>query len=324
MPVRHTVFILSGLLGACQAEAEPGDDAASDGTQASGESEDGEGSSAGEDSGTASTDDGGESSGSDSGGDPSTGDAPPGGCGIDPGITGAVSGQIEAAGDSRRFVLVVPDDYDPERAYPLVFMFHGRGSEGEQFREYAGLEAAADGDALFVYPDGLPQASQGGLPAWELTPGGSDMQLFDVLLAEFSANLCVDPERIFATGHSHGAFFSNSLGCARGDVLRAIAPVAGGGAGAVCEGQVAVWLAHHPDDDVVPLALGEVSHAFWVEQNHCGEDTEAVDPEPCVQHVGCDEGYEVVWCEHTDESMFGPHSWPAFAGPAIWSFFSRA
>ena len=115
---------------------------------------------------------------------------------------------------------------------------------------------------------------------------------------------------------------SNSLGCVRGDVFRAVAPVAGGSGGTGCVGQVAAWMAHNPADGTVPMALGEVARGRWLEANGCGEDTEPVDPEPCVDYVGCDEGYEVVWCQHDEEGpIVGAHTWPSFAGAAIWDFF---
>ena len=34
------------------------------------------------------------------------------------------------------------------------------------------------------------------------------------ILAEASGRLCVDPNRVFATGMSNGAYFAHRLGCA--------------------------------------------------------------------------------------------------------------
>ena len=312
------MLLLCALLAACAAPDDSDDDAAGD--------ESSTGNVATTTGDTPSTDDGeGSSDGASDGmdGSESSGGAAMGGCGVDPGLSGDVAGQVEIEGEERRFLLVIPDGYDPNREYPLLFMFHGRGSNGDQFRMYNGVEQAAGSDAILVYPDALPNAIQMGQTGWDLTANGIDVKLVDKLLEDFTNNLCIDEERIFATGHSHGGFFSNTLGCVRGETFRAIAPVAGGGPGMGCEGQVAAWLAHHPDDDVVPLVLGQVARDHWLETNSCGEETAAVDPEPCAEYQGCDEGHEVVWCEHMDDSMFGPHSWPAFAGPAIWDFFSR-
>ena len=67
---------------------------------------------------------------------------------------------------------------------------------------------------------------------------------------------CLDPDRIFAVGHSLGAWFVNSLGCARGDVLRAIATLAGGFSRSDCRGAVAALLFHNPNDRLVDFAYG--------------------------------------------------------------------
>ena len=314
---RTEMLLLCALLAACAAPSDSDDDAAGSDSSGAVATTTGDVARTSDDGSDHGASDGMGSGSEDSGGSAMSG------CGVDPGLSGDVAGQVEIAGEARRFVLVVPDDYDPNREYPLLFMFHGRGGNGEQFRLYNGVEEAAGNDAILVYPDALPNAAQMGLTGWELTGNGIDVQFVDKLLEDFTANLCIDESRIFATGHSHGGFFSNTLGCVRGEVFRAIAPVAGGGPGAGCVGQVAAWLAHHPDDDVVPLFLGQVARDHWIEANGCGEETAPVDPEPCVEYQGCGEGYEVVWCEHMDDSMIGPHSWPAFAGPAIWDFFGR-
>jgi poly(3-hydroxybutyrate) depolymerase len=226
-------------------------------------------------------------------------------------------------GLQREFTVALPDGYDPGMAYPLVFALHGRGSNGEQFRLYAGVEEASAGQAIFVYPDGLPVESMAGQTGWELGANDRDVAFFDALYDELTTNLCVDLDRVYATGHSFGGFFSNALGCVRGDVLRAIAPVAGGGPAGVCQGQVAVWIAHGEDDMVVDTFLGQMTYNTWVSKNACDAETEPVDPEPCIANLGCDAGFDVVWCLHAEQTMgIGTHGWPSFAGDAIWAFFA--
>lgn len=316
-------LVLCALLAACDSSTDPAQSETSggttDGTAPGSTSGAGGTSVAQTETGQASTD--GEDVTEGDGSTESTGQSGSG-CGVDPGLSGAVPGEVDIDGQARRFLLVLPEGYDADRAYPFVFMFHGRGGDGPQFRTYNGVEEASDNNAILVYPDALPNAQQGGLTGWDLSANGIDIAFMDQLLADFTANLCIDETRIFATGHSHGGFFSNAMGCARGETIRAIAPVAGGGPGAGCEGSVAAWLAHHTDDDVVPVALGKITRDHWVEDNGCSEETTPTDPEPCVAYQGCNEGHDVVWCEHTLEESFGPHAWPSFAGPAIWTFFS--
>jgi len=315
------MVVLCALLASC-GESDPAEPEAGTTTGAASDAGDDGASTSGaaEDTGA------GEGSSDDAGSESDSGAAETGavsGCGTDPGFTGVAPGQLDVDGEPRNFQLVLPDDYDPDNAYPLVFMFHGRGGEGGQLRQYAGVEEASAGEAIFVYPDALPNAKQGGLTGWDLSSVGIDVAFVDALLADFDANLCIDQERVFAAGHSHGGFFSNTLGCFRGDVFRAIGPVAGGGPGVGCKGTVAAWLAHNPDDTTVPIGLGKLSRNHWLESNACGEETQVGEPDVCAEYQGCDDGFDVVWCEHEEQAQGSPHGWPSFAGESIWAFFAR-
>jgi polyhydroxybutyrate depolymerase len=244
------------------------------------------------------------------------------GCDVDPGFEGSVVGGMEVAGVERRFVLVLPDGYDPSEGLALVFGFHGRGSTAEQFRLYAGLEEAAAGQAVFVYPQGLPIASMGGQSGWELSTSGHDVDFVEQLLDDLSMNLCIDPDRVYATGHSFGGYFSNTLGCAIPDRLRAIGPVAGGGPLGSCPDPMAAIVIHGVDDEVVPTSVGESSRDHWRSNNGCSEETDPADPAECVAYRGCDPGHDLVWCLHEESPAgLGTHMWPGFAGATIWSFF---
>jgi len=46
--------------------------------------------------------------------------------------------------------------------------------------------------------------------------------LFDQVLEEFKNNYCINTDQVFVVGHSLGAWFSNSLSCARGDIIRGV------------------------------------------------------------------------------------------------------
>ncbi len=254
------------------------------------------------------------------GDDSGTGE-PAGGCGKTPDVSGSTPLKISVAGMERGYILALPADYDPNTQYPLVFAWHGRGGSGGLAQLYFKVEEAAQGQAVFVYPDGLPLADMADQTGWDLDPANEDFALFDALLTDVQTRLCIDPLRIFSTGHSFGGYMSNQLGCHRGDVLRAIGLVAGGGPFGACKGQVATWLAHGNGDMVVPFSEGENSRDFWSAANHCEGPTEPIEPAPCVGFVGCDDEAPVTWCEHAEPALSG-HGWPAWAGPAIWGFFA--
>ena len=239
------------------------------------------------------------------------------GCDRDPEFQSGTQ-QIEVDGSTRTFILDLPDDYDPTEAYPLVFGFHGRDFTAAEFRSpsYSNLPSAAAAEAILVFPN----ATETG--AWELE-SDEDVAFFDAMLDALTRGLCVDDARVFATGHSSGGYFTNVLGCRRGDVLRAIAPVAGGGpsgsggADPDCEGPVSAWIAHSEQDETVSFSNGQGSLDYWLASDGCDESSaEPVDPEPCVAYDGCASGLAVRWCDYE-----GGHDWPGFAAQGIWDFF---
>jgi poly(3-hydroxybutyrate) depolymerase len=214
--------------------------------------------------------------------------------------------------------LTLPDDYDPGNAYPVIFGWHPLGGSAEGIAGggfiggYYGLENLANGSAIFVAPDGIDDG-------WANT-GGRDIAFLEAMLDRFRSELCIDEGRIFSTGFSYGGMMSFAIGCALGDVFRAIAPMSGALYSGCEEGDapIAVWGAHGNVDNVVPLDNGEAGLEVFLERNNCGSQTVATDPSPCVSYEGCDAGYPVTWCEFD-----GGHTPPDFAAEAIWDFFSQ-
>ncbi len=234
------------------------------------------------------------------------------GCGqpATPGLRGV---DTMVGGRLRHYQVMVPAAYDAARPTRLVFMFHGLGGDGDQIRSYLAPEAAAQGQALFVYPDGrvIPSA---GRTAWE----EADLIFFDAMLAEVSAAYCVDRARVFAAGHSFGAYMTNEVGCQRAGVVRAIAAVSGGTLGTRCVGTTAAWLAHGTNDGTVPQSEGARARDHWRTTNGCASTTTPVAPEGCVSYEGCTAGAPVTWCSFTG----GHFPLPAYTLDAIWAFFS--
>ena len=239
-----------------------------------------------------------------------------GACGKAGAETGVLRRTVVVDGKMRSYLLSVPASHQAGVALPLVFAWHGLGGSAMYFRGAHGLEAPANGAAIFVYPDGLPQPGFGNAPGWDLRPEG-DVRLFDAMLAEVTATWCVDRQRVFSTGHSFGGYMTNTLGCLRGQVFRAIAPVAGGlpmSTSACGDRALPAWLTHGSNDPVVPFAQGEGARDHWRQQAGCAETSQPVEPAGCVRYDGCQ--VPVEWCVH--QRM---HSWPPFASAAIWKFF---
>jgi poly(3-hydroxybutyrate) depolymerase len=255
------------------------------------------------------------------GGSASSGGASAGGGASQPtsgcGLSAIESGEhtVSVDGAERTYLVDVPADYDASTPYPLVFGFHGATTSGSAFRGqfYGNLLSAMASEAIVVHADAL-----GDPTAWD---NEADVSFFDAMLDEISAALCIDEGRVFATGHSSGGFFTNALGCERGDVLRGIAPVSGGGpfvfGGAGCTGQVAAWIAHGESDDTVAFSNGEESRDHWAEANGCDPvNAMPSTPAQCVEYAGCDAGFAVRFCAYE-----GGHEWPSFAPQGMWDFF---
>lgn len=239
-----------------------------------------------------------------------------------PGQSSGLSVKVSAT--TRTYALSVPPSYDAYRGYPLVFNFHSGGRTGAGARDYFAFEGFAADKAVFVYPDG----EKGN---WDLDTEAAknkDIAFFDALLAEVEAKLCIDTTRVFATGSSMGAYLTNQLGCRRGDVLRAIAPHAGGGPwetngkydadGHVICGQkpVAAMIFIGLADTNVDPSEGEKSIAHWSWSDGCKSQTSPAMPSPCVAYQGCKN--PVVTCKIPG---VGHKIWDQ--GPkATWDFFA--
>lgn len=232
---------------------------------------------------------------------------------------------LSVGGSSRVYTLTVPADYDPYRAYRLVVGLHSGGRTGASARPYLDLETRSNGGAVFVYPD----AVRGN---WDLETAytqNQDIALFDALVTELSKTLCLDKTRIFAVGTSSGAYFVNQLGCARGNVLRAIASHAGGGPFAVSGGTyddkgrlvcptppVAAAIFHGLADTNVAPSEGEKAIVHWSSWNGCADTRQPTMPSPCEASVGCKN--PVLVCKVPDQG----HAIWAPGRQATWDFFA--
>ncbi len=240
---------------------------------------------------------------------------------------------IEVGGIAREFELVLPKGYDGRKRFPVLFAWHGTSSSGDEFIDtyygYGAINNGVAGRALIVAPDGLieDEGEWAGMTRWQLS--NFDGALFDLLLDKLNREYCIDPDRVFSTGHSIGAYFTNYLGCTRGERLRAIAPIAGGGPldTSDCVGHPAVLIGHNPAECATasppecPFAVpwaetGWLSAQFWAERNGCDDPGPMPDAPydgdpPCRALAGCDPRSPVTLCLYDYENMFaGPHAWP--------------
>ena len=242
------------------------------------------------------------------------------GCGsMSPLTSGTFMANID--GTNRRWMLDVPNDYDENEKYKLIFVWHPLGGSGSQVASggYNGLKSLSNGSAIFATADGLSgsNAEASGTGWWNAN--GGDMKLVQAMLDEINAGLCIDQDRIFSTGFSFGGMMSYSVGF-QFDVFRAVAP---------CSGKTGVIpyennntaplpiMAFHGDSDTfVQTELGKAFLDLYAERNNCGTQTQPVSPNGCVQYQGCDA--PTTWCLFS-----GGHTTWSEEPAAIWNFFSQ-
>lgn len=238
---------------------------------------------------------------------------------------------VIAADGVQRAVIVVPVRAAAGATHDLVVAFHGRTNSNAQVREYFDLERHAQRPTVFVYPAGLPAGD--GTRGWTDGRGASgeqrDFALFDAIILRLARLYCLDLGRMFAVGHSLGASFVNALGCARGDRLRGIATVAGGGVTpARCSGPVAALILHNPRDPVVAIADAAAVRERLIRNNGLPRSTMAGPSAEfgCVRYGGTEASDPVIWCTHQQDvtwrGRYYPHQWPRQTGALIMSFFA--
>ena len=142
--------------------------------------------------------------------------------------------KINVNGKNRDYAIDIPNNYDPNKPYRLFYTSHWFGGSAKDVVNGTVSNGGADNWAFF----GLKRmANEAGEPAifiapsmdgstWDLAGNGADHALFNNLLNYAKTNLCIDEDRVFATGFSFGAMMSYSLSLTHQDEIRAVATLA--------------------------------------------------------------------------------------------------
>jgi polyhydroxybutyrate depolymerase len=239
--------------------------------------------------------------------------------------TGATS--LTVNGKPRTLLVRVPPAYDPDAAHPILFAFHGAGATGAEFEPEFTLAASWRSRAILVYPTALTVTADG--PTTWRRDSNDDLAFLDAMIDKLGDSLCLDRGRIFVAGFSSGGYFANTVGCRRGDRVRAVVSAAGGDHDFddQCRGTPAVHIVIGAQDSVVPYGgapgITNLDHAHrardhFIAANGCRPESRPVEPAPCVEYRGCKADAPVVYCEHA-----GGHVWPAYLADAAAAFLKR-
>jgi hypothetical protein len=264
--------------------------------------------------------------GHDGGGGVSGGALPSAGCGKTstltfeavPGESGQAVGvgdggyvTIQSGGGSRGFALRLPDNYDKNHPYWLIFGFHWNGGNSKEVdtggsngyvSAHFGLQKLSNNGAIFVAPQGLNNG-------WA-NSGGQDLQFVDDMLELLENNYCVDTTHVITNGFSYGGGMSYAIACARANVFRAAAIYEGAQISG-CDGgndPIALWQMVGLEDTICSLDLAKPIRDRFVKNNEC---TEQDPPQPpmappylnpgghiCSDYDGCSSGHPIRWCVH--------------------------
>lgn len=259
------------------------------------------------------------------------------GCGKTPTLRSGTQ-SMQSGGRTRSFILRIPEGYNNNNPYRLIFGFHWRGGTANDVDSggssgftwsYYGLRQLANNTAIFVAPQGLNNG-------WA-NSGGEDLTFVDDLIRLIEADLCVDTTQRFAGGFSYGGGMSYALACARATVFRAVAVYSGAqlsGCGGGTQ-PIAYLGLHGLRDDVLNISLGRSLRDTFVRNNGC---TAQNPPEPAqgsLNHIvtaysGCRSGYPVVWAAFDGGHTPGPvdgstaddgaRTWTK---AVVWNFFNQ-
>ena len=119
----------------------------------------------------------------------------------------------------RQYQLYIPASYRVARPVPLILDFHAYRSDPLMEGSFNGFETVAE-KAGFVLA--RPQAESG---SWSLYDG-NEVEYVEAVLGDARSVVCVDPDRIYATGMSQGGQFATELTCRLPATFAAVASVA--------------------------------------------------------------------------------------------------
>ncbi|MET8198539.1 cellulose binding domain-containing protein [Micromonospora taraxaci] len=252
------------------------------------------------------------------------------GCGKAPTLTSGTR-TIQSSGQSRTYNLRIPDGYDRNRPYRLIFGFHWLNGSANNVTSagYYGLQPLSNNSAIFVAPQGLNAG-------WANT-NGRDLTLFDDIRQQIENDLCVDTTQRFALGWSYGGAMSYAVACARPTIIRAVTVISGANLSG-CNGgtqPVAYFGIHGIYDSVLNISQGRQLRDTFVRNNGCTAQSPREPSRGSLTHIttaysGCRAGYPVQWAafdgDHTPSPVDGsgsPNDSRTWTSGEIWRFFSQ-
>lgn len=166
-------------------------------------------------------------------------------------LSQVIDGEVVERTYSIRYPAVTSQD-----SYPVVFFFHGAGSDGASWLDANAqvAELIEAGEFIGIFPDGYDSA-------WNVSGEtlADDVEFISMIVNAMDPNGLFDLDRVYGVGTSNGAGLVNKL-AKETTLFTAIAPILSQQTEAVAEivasTAVSVFQVNGADDDLVPIEGG--------------------------------------------------------------------
>ena len=158
----------------------------------------------------------------------------------------------------RSYVLSLPANYQADKSYRLLLVFHGSGGNGSEMKQTARFDSYTD-DYIVAYPNSMEVE-------WNEGCGCNiahrkkidDLGFVDELIIDIKSKYQIADGEIYAAGFSQGGLFTQNLACNRSSTFKAVAVVAGSMStqlAAACnpDTPLSVMMVHGLHDSVLPF-----------------------------------------------------------------------
>ncbi|MAZ92902.1 MAG: hypothetical protein CMF58_00630 [Lentimicrobiaceae bacterium] len=140
---------------------------------------------------------------------------------------------IKSSDIQRTFNLQLPNNYNEQRSFPLIFVLHGYYHENLGMPIYSGFDKFVNKDCIVVYPHGMIE--ENGINYFWNSGGGlsnnyggiDDVKFIDNLIDTLTFDYSIDTDSIFIVGHSNGGMMSYRLAMELSHRITAMANLAG-------------------------------------------------------------------------------------------------
>jgi predicted peptidase len=183
---------------------------------------------------------------------------------------GFIAKTIEMGEKDIKYVVYVPEIYDPKKPIPTIVFLNGYGECGtdgwrQVYHMGGAIMLAADKwPFLIIFPQ-----KQYNRPDREQNPWEDQDEMMMAILKKCEKEYKIDRSRLYLTGLSQGGHGTWALGAKHADLFAAIAPVCGWGdketAEKLAKAKMPIWTFHGDQDQAVDIQRSREMRQ-WIEE----------------------------------------------------------